>query len=84
MIAVADIHARVQNLKIVKVVVKGFLSGFIGLLLAVTLQFAFKSLVSWQAWLIFLGAIVWIMVLKKDSVWAIIATIALSLLIFQS
>jgi len=84
MIAVADIHARVQNLKIVKVVVKGFLSGFIGLLLAVTLQFAFKSLVSWQAWLIFLGAIVWIMVLKKDSVWAIIATIAVSLLIFQS
>jgi chromate transporter len=84
MIAVADIHARVQDLKIVKVVVKGFLSGFIGLLLAVTLQFAFKSLVSWQAWLIFLGAIVWIMVLKKDSVWAIIATIAVSLLIFQS
>jgi len=84
MIALADVHARVQNLKIVKVVVKGFLSGFIGLLIAVTLQFAFKSLVSWQAWLIFLGSIVWIMVLKKDSVWAIIATIALSLLIFQS
>jgi chromate transporter len=82
MIALADVHARVQNLKIVKVVVKGFLSGFIGLLLAVTLQFAFKSLVSWQAWLIFLGAIVWIMVLKRDSVWAILTTIALSLLIF--
>ena len=82
MIALADIHARVQNLKIVKVVVKGFLSGFIGLLIAVTLQFATKSLVSWQAWLIFLGAVVWLMVLKRDSVWAILGTIALSLLIF--
>jgi ascorbate-specific PTS system EIIC-type component UlaA len=66
----------------VKVVVKGFLSGFIGLLIAVTLQFATKSLVSWQAWLIFLGAVVWLMVLKRDSVWAILGTIALSLLIF--
>jgi len=84
MIALADVHARVQNLKIVKVVIKGFLSGFIGLLIAVTLQFAFKSLTSWQAWLIFLGAIAWIMVLKRDSVWAILATIALSLLIFPS
>jgi len=83
MIALADVHARVQNLKIVKVVIKGVLSGFIGLLVAVTLQFAFKSLVSWQAWLIFLGAIVWIMVLKRDSVWAIVGTIALSLLIFR-
>jgi chromate transporter len=84
MIALADVHARVQNLKIVKVAVRGFLCGFIGLLIAVTLQFATKSLVSWQAWLIFLGAVFWLMVLKRDSVWAILGTIALSLLIFQS
>ena len=82
MILLADIHGRVQNLKIVKVVIKGFLSGFIGLLVAVTLQFAFKSLISWQAWLIFVLSIVWLMILKKNSVWAILGTIALSLLIF--
>jgi chromate transporter len=82
MIALADIHGRVQNLKIVKVIIKGFLSGFIGLLIAVTLQFAFKSLVSWQAWLIFILAIGWLMMLKKNSVWAILGTIALSLVIF--
>ena len=82
MIALADIHGRVQNLKIVKIVVKGFLSGFIGLLLAVTLQFAFKSLVSWQAWLIFILSIGWLMVLKKNSVWAILGTIGLSLVLF--
>jgi len=82
MILLADIHGRVQNLKIVKVIIKGFLSGFIGLLVAVTLQFAFKSLISWQAWLIFTLAIGWLMILKKNSVWAILGTVALSLLIF--
>jgi hypothetical protein len=57
-------------------------SGFIGLLAAVTLQFAFKSLVSWQAWLIFVLAIGWLMILKKNSVWAILGTIVLSLFLF--
>lgn len=82
MIMLADIHGRVQNMKIVKVVVKGFLSGFIGLLVAVTLQFAVKSLLGWQAWLIFALAVFWLMILKKDSVWAILGTIVLSLFIF--
>lgn len=82
MIALADIHARIQNLKIIRVIIKGFLSGFIGLLLAVTLQFALKSLISWQAWIIFAGTIFWLMVLKKDSIWAILGTIVLLLLIF--
>jgi chromate transporter len=81
MITLADVHARIQNLKAVKVIVKGVLTGFIGLLVAVTLQFAFKSLISWQAWLIFLGTSVWVMFLKKDPLWAIIGTIALSLII---
>ena len=82
MIILADLHGRVQKNKIVQVVIKGFLSGFIGLIFSVMLQFAFKSLISWQAWLIFALAIIWLMVLKKNSVWAILGTIALSLLIF--
>jgi len=82
MILLADIHGRVQNLKVVKVIIKGFLSGFIGLLVAVTLQFAFKSLISWQAWLIFILSIGWLMILKKNSVWAILGTIIISLFIF--
>jgi len=82
MILLADIHGRAQDLKIVKVVIKGFLAGFIGLLIAITLQFAFKSLISWQAWLIFIASLVWIMYFKKDSLWAILGTIVLSLLIF--
>ncbi len=81
MIILADVHAKIQKLKAVKVIVKGVLTGFIGLLLAVTLQFAFKSLISWQAWLIFLGTTVWVMFLKKDPLWAIVGTIALSLIL---
>jgi len=82
MIALAGIHDKIQNFKIAKVVVKGILSGFIGLLVAVTLKFASNSLISWQAWLIFALAIFWLMILKKNSVWAILGTIALSLIIF--
>ena len=43
-------HAKVQNLKIVKVIIKGFLSGFIGLLLFIIYQFALHSLINWQTW----------------------------------
>lgn len=82
MLGLSDIHAKVKNLKIVKVIVKGFLTGFIGLLVAVTLQFAFKSLINWQAWIIFIGSLFWLMYLKKDAVWAILGTIILSLIIF--
>jgi chromate transporter len=82
MMALADIHAKIRDLKIVKVAVKGFLAGFIGLLTAITLQFAFKSLISWQTLVIFGASLIWIMYLKKDSLWAILGTVALSLLIF--
>lgn len=82
MITLADIHAKIRNFKMVKVVVKGFLAGFIGLLIAVTLQFAFKSLIGWQAWLIFVASLFWLMYLKKDAVWAILGTVLVSLFLF--
>ena len=49
---VGPAHARIKNLKIIKVVIKGFLSGFIGLLLSVVLQFGIQSLVNVQTWAI--------------------------------
>lgn len=82
MLALTDVHAKVKNLRIVKVFVKGCLAGFIGLLASVTLQFAVKSLVSWQAWLIFTLSLLWILVLKKDVIWAVAGTIVLSFLLF--
>jgi chromate transporter len=82
-ILLADLHARVQNHPATRAVIKGLQSGFIGLILSVTLQFAAKSLVSWPQWLIFAATYVWVGVLKKNSLWAILATIMISLLLLN-
>jgi chromate transporter len=75
-------HARIKNLKIVKVVIKGFLSGFIGLLLSVVLQFGFQSLVSPQTWAIFVASAVYLLWWKKDAAWLILGTVGVSLVLF--
>ena len=82
MLLVVDMHEKVKNMKLVKVLTRGILSGFIGLLVAVTLQFALKSLIGWQTWLIFLAAVMFISYFKKDPIWAILAGVAVSLFIF--
>ena len=81
-ILVGRAHAKIKNYKIVKVVIKGFLSGFIGLLLAVVYQFGVHSLLSWQTWTIFALSIVYLLVWKKDAIWLILAIICVSLLLF--
>jgi chromate transporter len=80
-ILVGHAHARIKNYKIVKVIIKGFLSGFIGLLLAVVYQFGIHSLISWQTWAIFAFSGAYLMVWKKDPIWLIIGIIFVSLLL---
>jgi chromate transporter len=82
MLLVVDMHEKVKNMKLVKVLTKGILSGFIGLLVAVTLQFAFKSLIGWETWLIFLAAVAFVSYFKKDPIWAILVGAGISLFIF--
>ena len=82
MTLVSRVHAKIQNLKLVKAVIRGFLSGFIGLLLFVVLQFGVQSLVNWQAWAVFAVSIAYLSVWKKDVVWLILGTIGVSLLVF--
>ncbi len=81
-ILLGSVHAKVKNMKIVKVVIKGFLSGFIGLLLAVIYQFGVHSLISWQTWTIFTVSAVYLIGWKKDAIWLILGTIVISLLFF--
>lgn len=81
-VLLSSVHNKIKHLKIVRVVIKGFLAGFMGLIAAITIQFAIKSLISWQTWLIFIGVFVYVWYLKKNAIWAIIATVALSFLIF--
>jgi chromate transporter len=82
MMLVSRAHAKIKNLKIVKVVIRGFLSGFIGLLVSVVLQFGVQSLISWQTWVIFAVSAVYLVGWKKDVVWLILGTIGASLLVF--
>jgi chromate transporter len=81
-ILVGRAHAKIKNYKIVKVIIKGFLSGFIGLLLAVVYQFGIHSLLSWQTWTIFALSIVYLLGWKKDAIWLILGIICVSLLLF--
>ncbi len=82
MMLLSRAHARIKNLRIVKAVIRGFLSGFIGLLLFVVLQFGVQSLVNWQAWAVFAISAIYLLGWKKDVVWLILGTIGVSLLAF--
>ena len=74
-------HARIKNVKIVKVIIKGFLSGFIGLLLAVTIDFGVHSLVNLQIWAIFILSAAYLIWWKKNVAWLVLAVIAVSLVL---
>jgi len=80
MISLVSVHERFKHLRIVQAVIRGFLFAFIGLLAAVTLQFALRSLISWQTWLIFGAVFIWVGYLKKNAIWAILGTVAFSLM----
>ena len=82
-ILLADLHGRIQDHWATRAIIKGLQAGFIGLILSVTLQFATKSLLSWPTWLIFIGTFVFVGPLKKNSLWAILATVAISLLFLR-
>jgi len=78
MMILSGIHAKVKELKIAQVIIKGFLAGFIGLLASVTLQFAFSSLISWQTWLLFLASLCCLLYLKLDVLWVILGAAIVS------
>ena len=82
-ILLADLHGRIQDHWATRAIIKGLQAGFIGLILSVTLQFAEKSLVSWPQWVIFVGTFVYVGILKRNSLWAILATVAISLLLLS-
>ena len=75
------IHEKIRDCKLVRVITKGFLGAFIGIIGAVAIQFAEKSLISWQTWLIFAISGLIVTIFKKDALWAIVATIVISLII---
>jgi chromate transporter len=83
MMLLSRAHARIKDIRIVKATIRGFLSGFIGLLLFVVLQFGGHSLVTWQSWAVFALSVLYLVGWKKDVAWLILATIGVSLLSFR-
>lgn len=83
MMALMEAHNKIKHLKPIRAVIRGILAGFIGLLAGVTLQFALKSLIVWQAWLVCCGSLLLIRYYKKDVLWAIAGTALISPLIFR-
>jgi len=83
MIALSEVHGAVRHFKAVKATIQGVLAGFIGLIAGVTLQFAVKSLIGWQTWLIFCGCLLVVVYSKKDVLWALAGTVVASLVLFH-
>jgi chromate transporter len=81
-ILIGHAHAKIKDLKIVRALIQGVLSGFIGLLFSVVLQFGFQSLINWQTWVIFIISFLYLTWWKKDAVWLILGTIIVSLILF--
>ena len=83
MIALSEVHNAIRDLQPVQAIIRGILAGFIGMLAAVTLQFAVTSLVAWQTWLICCGSLTLVGYYKKDVLWAIAGTAVMSPLLFR-
>jgi chromate transport protein ChrA len=81
--SLSKLHNTIKHLKPVKAIIRGFLVGFIGLLAAVTLPFALKSLIGWQTWLVFCSSLALLRYFKKDVPWAIAGTATITSLIFR-
>ncbi len=77
-----DIHNRLTRLPIIKVIMKGIIAGFIGLLISTTINFGIRSLNNWQTGLIFILSFVVLFKFKVDPLWVIAATIIVSMFVF--
>jgi chromate transporter len=82
-VLVADLHERFKDNRAVKAVVAGFQCGFMGLVAAITIQFGLSSLTGWQTWLIFAASFGLVWFFKRSPAWAILGTIAFSLVFIQ-
>ena len=81
-LALGAFHNKIKNLILTKVIIKGFLAGFLGLILATTINFGISSLINWQTWSIFVISSVVLLYFKKDPLWVILGTIAVSFVVF--
>lgn len=76
-----ELHGKLSKLPVVKVFVKGILAGFIGLLIYIIISLGVVSLINWKTWLIFILSSITLIKFKIDTLWIILFTIIISLII---
>lgn len=81
MILFGKLYDRISASKIVQALIKGFLSGFIGVVSILIVQQAKAYLISWQAVVIFVS-LFFIMRLRRGVLYALGASLAYSIILF--
>lgn len=81
-VSLSSVHTKIKELKIVKIIMRWFLSWFLGIIASTVITFWKASLIDYKTWIIFILVFVWIRFLKKNPIWAILTTIIISLFIF--
>ncbi|MDR3665238.1 MAG: chromate efflux transporter [Ignavibacteriaceae bacterium] len=77
-----NVHTKLTRLPVINVIMKGILSGFIGLLVSTTIHFGIESLFDWKTWLIFSLSLIALLKFKSDPLWIIIGTVIISIFLF--
>jgi chromate transporter len=80
--SLSKVHTTIKELRSVRIIMKGFLSWFLGIIASTVITFWKASLVDYKTWLIFILVFIWIRLFKQNSIWVILATIIVSLFIF--
>jgi len=78
-----NVHTKLTRLPVIKVIMKGILAGFIGLLISTTIHFGIESLFDWKTWLIFSLSLIALLKFKTDPLWIIIGTAIISVFLFN-
>jgi chromate transporter len=77
-----NVHTRLTKLTAIKVIMKGILAGFIGLLISTTIHFGIESLFDWKTWLVFSLSLIALLKFKIDPLWIIIGSVIISVFLF--
>src|SRR5664280_1909526 len=77
-----NVHTKLTKLPAIKVIMKGILAGFIGLLISTTIHFGIESLFYWRTWLVFMLSLIALLKFKIDPLWIIIGSVIISIILF--
>jgi chromate transporter len=81
-IFLAPFYQRIKEGQWMRPIIQGILSALIGMLVLVTVQMGRASLTDWQSWVIMVGAVVALIVLRVNLLWVVLPAAVVSLVLF--